>query len=249
MATELAKLNLQINQAVQAGQQPNDLQDRRDLLLDKLSRYGQVSVTQDPTYPAMLNVSFAGATTPLISQGTATMPTASDISASPGGQLGGLLATATTVGGYRTSLDAIANTLASTVNTANGSTVFSGAGAGGLAVNLPVTINAGTTTAAGDNSVALAIAALRGGATDQGWASFVSSVGSDVATVTGNQSTSDRVLDSLSAQRSSTSGVSLDEEMANMMRFQRGYQAAARALTAMDDNLDRLINNTGRVGM
>ena len=42
---------------------------------------------------------------------------------------------------------------------------------------------------------------------------------------------------------------SLDEEMANMLRFQRGYQASARALTTMDENLDILINRTGRVGL
>jgi flagellar hook-associated protein 1 len=41
----------------------------------------------------------------------------------------------------------------------------------------------------------------------------------------------------------------MDEEMANMVRFQRGYQAAARALTTMDEMLDTLINSTGRVGL
>mgnify|MGYP003492510155 CR=1 FL=1 len=52
--------------------------------------------------------------------------------------------------------------------------------------------------------------------------------------------TATQVLSSLTAQRSATRGVSLDEEMANMLRFQRGYQAAARALTAMDQNLEIL---------
>jgi flagellar hook-associated protein 1 FlgK len=41
----------------------------------------------------------------------------------------------------------------------------------------------------------------------------------------------------------------MDEEMANMIRFQRGYQAAARALTTMDEMLNTLINSTGRVGL
>ena len=45
------------------------------------------------------------------------------------------------------------------------------------------------------------------------------------------------------------SGVSLDEEMTNLVRFQRGYQASARALTAMDEMLDTLITRTGRVGL
>jgi flagellar hook-associated protein 1 FlgK len=41
----------------------------------------------------------------------------------------------------------------------------------------------------------------------------------------------------------------MDEEMTNMVRFQRGYQAAARALTTMDEALDVLINRTGKVGL
>lgn len=48
--------------------------------------------------------------------------------------------------------------------------------------------------------------------------------------------------------RESVSGVSIDEEMANMIKFQKGYGAAARILTAMDQLLDTLINNTGVVG-
>ena len=45
------------------------------------------------------------------------------------------------------------------------------------------------------------------------------------------------------------SGVSLDEEMTNMIRFQRGYQASSRAMSTMDEMLDTLINRTGRVGL
>jgi flagellar hook-associated protein 1 FlgK len=43
--------------------------------------------------------------------------------------------------------------------------------------------------------------------------------------------------------------VSLDEEMANMIRFQRGYQASARTMSTVDEMLDTLINRTGRVGL
>jgi len=36
--------------------------------------------------------------------------------------------------------------------------------------------------------------------------------------------------------------------MTNMIRFQKGYAAAARVLTSMDEMLDKLINSTGVVG-
>lgn len=48
--------------------------------------------------------------------------------------------------------------------------------------------------------------------------------------------------------RSSVSAVSLDEEMTNMIRFQHAYNAAARGMTAVDEMLDRIINNMGLVG-
>ena len=64
-----------------------------------------------------------------------------------------------------------------------------------------------------------------------------------------SQSTNQSVLvNQLETQRSSTSGVSLDEETINLITYQKAYQAAARIITVMDEMLDTLINNTGRVG-
>jgi flagellar hook-associated protein 1 len=259
IADELAKLNVQINQQQQAGQQPNDLLDRRDQLLDQLSAYGQVSTTPDPTlgsdgkpaYPGMIQVSFGGATTPLVSQTTVTMPTTGTLSATPGGQLGGLQDVVAKTDGYRTTLATMANTLMSSVNALSATPVFSGTGANDIAVvATSATISAGAAGApAADNSVANAIRALRGGAVDTAYSGLVRTVGSDVQTATSNNTTANSVLTSVDAQRQSMSGVSMDEEMASLIKFQRGYQAAARALTTMDDILNTLINSTGRVGM
>ena len=48
--------------------------------------------------------------------------------------------------------------------------------------------------------------------------------------------------------RQSVSGVNMDEEMSDMIRFQKGYNAAARMITTMDEMFDKLINSTGIVG-
>ncbi len=48
--------------------------------------------------------------------------------------------------------------------------------------------------------------------------------------------------------RDSVTGVNLDEEVMNLMRYQQSYNAAARLMTTMDEALDKLINNTGVVG-
>jgi len=59
---------------------------------------------------------------------------------------------------------------------------------------------------------------------------------------------SNTLLSQVSTQRQSVSSVSLDEEMANMVKFQHTYNAVARYMTATDELLDRVINNMGIVG-
>jgi flagellar hook-associated protein 1 FlgK len=56
------------------------------------------------------------------------------------------------------------------------------------------------------------------------------------------------VVDQLTTRVQEVSGVSLDEEATDMIRFQHAYQAAARVITTMDEILNTLINNVGLVG-
>jgi len=56
------------------------------------------------------------------------------------------------------------------------------------------------------------------------------------------------LINQLTSQRSQVSGVSLDERAINLITYQKAYAAAARIVTVMDEMLDTLINNTGRVG-
>jgi len=56
------------------------------------------------------------------------------------------------------------------------------------------------------------------------------------------------VVDQVDARRQSVSGVSLDEEMANLIKFQHAYNAAARFMTSIDETLDKVINGMGVVG-
>jgi flagellar hook-associated protein 1 FlgK len=51
-----------------------------------------------------------------------------------------------------------------------------------------------------------------------------------------------RLIANLDERRESVSGVSLDEEMTNMVRFQHGYNAAARIISTMDQMLDVIVN-------
>lgn len=63
------------------------------------------------------------------------------------------------------------------------------------------------------------------------------------------QAENHRVLvEQVDSRRQSVSGVSLDEEMSDMMKFQHAYNAAARMMTTMDELLDKVINGMGVVG-
>ena len=60
--------------------------------------------------------------------------------------------------------------------------------------------------------------------------------------------TSDYVLDSAAEQRESVSGVNIDEEAINMIKFEKSYSAAARIMTVLDEMLDIIINKMGIIG-
>lgn len=56
------------------------------------------------------------------------------------------------------------------------------------------------------------------------------------------------VADQVADAKESVSGVNMDEEVMDLMRFSQSYNAASRLMTTMDELLERLITNTGVVG-
>jgi flagellar hook-associated protein 1 FlgK len=249
-ASQIAQLNGQIKLAEEAGQKPNEMLDRRDLLLDKLSSLAQVTVTEQPN--GTDTVSFGDAAKPLVEGTTVNWP--QTLTESAGGKLGALLALTSPTGAlsnYQTALNNVAATLAGSVNALHTSTpFFSGTTAATLTVALTAAqVQTSSTADPGGNDVAQAIAALRGGAAEQGYASLVEQVGSGVQAAKDDQSNLQTTVTAIENQRQSVSGVSLDEEMTNLISFQRGYQASARTLTAMDSMLETLIEHTGTVGL
>jgi flagellar hook-associated protein 1 FlgK len=57
--------------------------------------------------------------------------------------------------------------------------------------------------------------------------------------------TENLTMKTLKEMRESVSGVSMDEELANMLRYQHGYNAAARFITTVNSMFDTLINRMG----
>ncbi len=78
--------------------------------------------------------------------------------------------------------------------------------------------------------------------------SAMSKLGTDANSIDKKESAQDDLITQIVNWRSSTSGVDWNEELTNMITFQKGYSACSRCLTTMDEMLDRLINSTGVVG-
>ena len=66
------------------------------------------------------------------------------------------------------------------------------------------------------------------------YSGIVFNVGNAAANANAEQSASSLVLQQLNDQRSSISGVSLDQEAANMMQYQQAYSASAQVITAIN---------------
>lgn len=100
----------------------------------------------------------------------------------------------------------------------------------------------------GDGSNAQLIASLKDAATSTGFSinqmyrQLIGDIGSSAATAETQSKASSLSLDQFTTQQQAISGVSLDEEMTNMIKFQQAYNAAAKVLTAMDDMLSVLVN-------
>jgi flagellar hook-associated protein 1 FlgK len=104
---------------------------------------------------------------------------------------------------------------------------------------------------AGDNQTARGIAALRdarilnsGTATfTDAWGQLVYTVGRDSKAAQDEQLSRSEIVRQVDALRDQVSGVSLDEEATNLLKFQRAYEANARFFRACDQALDTLLQN------
>ena len=98
-----------------------------------------------------------------------------------------------------------------------------------------------------DGSVALGLANMATSDTgaDSVYRQLVVQLGVDTQTATNRNQIQQSATQSVDNARSQQSGVSIDEEMTNLIEFQHGYSAAARLLTTVDSMMDTLINHTG----
>jgi len=166
----------------------------------------------------------------------------------------------------RDGLDTLASSLITQVNGAysggydlnggTGAALFTGTDASTIAVNTSLQTDpsllqaAGVSGAPGDNTVALAlaklgsqsIASLGNKSFTGAFAAQVGSFGFALSNANTEVANQGAVSQMLQNQRDSVSGVSLEEEMANMITFQQAYAASSKIITTVDQMLQTVIS-------
>ncbi len=210
-----------------------------------------------------LSTTQVGGTTHILS-GVAGQDVTSNLT---GGDLGGVLqARDQQLPTYQNDLDSLAFAVGTQVNQQNALGVDANGNPGGALFSLPSTqggaagrIQVATTdpnavaaaspgegSAGNTNASALADlsnANIVGGKTASGFlASFFGQIGNDTAAAITNNSAQQATLTQLTTQRDSLSGVSLDEEAANLTQYQRAYQSAAQVFNIANSIMASALN-------
>jgi flagellar hook-associated protein 1 FlgK len=173
------------------------------------------------------------------------------------GDLGGTIQTRdTTIPGLLTQLDTLANQFATAINSAqatgydqNGNagqdfftipTAVSGSAASiKVAITDPALIASSSDGTSGSNGNLANLSAVQttklasGQTPGDAYASLVYQVGSLTASANAESTASTSTLTQLNDQLNSVSGVSTDEEAANLIQYQQAYEAAARVVTTI----------------
>ncbi len=261
-----------------SGVDANDAMDQRDSDIEALSKLVDAHVSQDAQGASTIAVggvlleSRAGYSELTTDNSSGTLQIVTKDFSTPvqlsSGELGGILTTYdTTIPGYLSKLDTLANAITTQVNTVHatgyglgtppptGNDFFNGTTAQSIDLSAAVTSNANNIAASaggapGDNATALAIAGIANQQTlDGGSASIlqyyngiVSDIGFDIQSKTNTESSQNLVLNQLQSQRDSVSGVSIDEEMVNLIKFQKGFDAAAKVITTVNDMYQSILN-------
>jgi flagellar hook-associated protein 1 FlgK len=282
ISQQVADLNVQIRTASGGLRESPDVKDKRDQLLDRLSSLAGVRVLErtdgtigvaagdallvDGGQAAKLEVRDEAGGRVSVSVAGGAGP----ISLKSGSLQALVELSQTTLPAVRDKLNALVKGIVTEVNSIHrgGRTLTGGTNvdffdpAGltmdSMAVSQAVSLTtdniaAGRSGAAGDNSNALAIAALRttgvasfGGQTlGAGYQELVSEVAVALQDVTGRHEAQDAVTSNADAQRQAVSGVSVDEELTALIGQQNAYAAAARLVTVADDMIKDVIAMVG----
>jgi flagellar hook-associated protein FlgK len=267
LLADIANYNKEISLTEFRGEHPaNDLRDKRyEALLDLADLLpinyeeetdGSLTVTLPGTSPEVEMVKGNVAAT-LAYDGASHVMTVDGQPAGslPGGEIEGLVKSLNQIGippgaipadpddstvSYLDRLNAFASSLISEVNTAHGSTVFSGSTAADIQLD---------NSFVPDGSVALEMAELQHTASTVGTQSFdkylaslQNRIGLGIERAENQKEFYASLHSQMQAEQQSISGVSIDEEMVDLLKNQQIYQAAAKIVQHTAEMLNAVIN-------
>ncbi|WBO22138.1 flagellar hook-associated protein FlgK [Sphingomonas abietis] len=264
---QIDKVNTALKTTTAGSSQAADLMDQRDRLLDTLSSNVGISVSLDNNGAATVSLTSSGLqmtgnpgarlTVASGTNGTLAVQAISGGKTQPvgtaGGSLGGLVESASTVADRRTALDKMASDFSSAINAwqAQGQTSSGAAGAallsGTTAATISITTSDTTAIAAATSSASngnlLTLSTLRGSTgLEQTWSNMVTDQGQMTAAAKSADTAATSIASSTMDARNTTSGVDLNTEAAEMIRYQQAYNAAAKIIQTSKDTMQSILD-------
>ena len=273
---QIQTLNQQIFAAQNAKQQPNDLMDTRDKLIDDVSNLANINVTYDSGGSAVISVGGAFAVdrtgysqfsaSEVNGKAVIQNSNGNTLSGLSGGELNALTDIYNNkIPAYQASFDKVINQIMSGVNsqTSTGYTTtnppqtginfFDNYTNGVLSINQqvlndPNMIAVSSDGTAGNGNIAVNIGGLinqkdaNGNTVVDNYTTLVSQIGSDKQYASNTAQSYQLLLNQLQTQKQSYSGVSVDEEMSNVLQYQKAYEASAKMMSIANQMIEDLIN-------
>ena len=268
----LAQVNVQLRQAAKGGVTRATLEDQRDRLIDSVAGRIDVSVATAADGQATLTLARAPGTilldpaqrstasVAIAADGRVALQLSRDGTTTPlpatGGTLAGLADIAAATADRRTEIDALAAGFAAAVNawSANGRTdagtagpplLTIGAGAATLALAAVTIADIAAASADGTaNGNLLALPALRAGdgSAEARWALLVSQNAQTLAAARYEAAATSARKETSFADRDQVTGIDLDREAAELMRFQQAYNGAARIIQVARETTQAILD-------
>ncbi|HDR7685586.1 flagellar hook-associated protein FlgK [Bacillus toyonensis] len=254
LAASLAEANKKIGQA--GTQVPNQLLDERDRIVTEMSKYANIEVSYESMNPNIASVRMNGV---LTVNGQDTYPLqlnkekdpmsveiyGSEISVTSGA-IKSAIDTKAKIVEYKKNLEGLMSSVKNQVNTVMGKDFFVGDYAKDMKLNPEFAKDISKMKISAETANKLA--AITDGDYKEGLSNkqaldqFIVGVASDKSAVNAYQKIHGDLLEGIQQEKMSVEGVNMEEEMVNLMAFQKYFVANSKAITTMNEVFDSLFS-------
>ncbi|MCC2379195.1 flagellar hook-associated protein FlgK [Bacillus wiedmannii] len=254
LAANLAEANKKIGEA--GTQVPNQLLDERDRIITEMSKYANIEVSYESMNPNMASVRMNGA---LTVNGQDAYPLQLNKEKEPmsveiygleiplaSGAIQSAIDTKAKIASYKKNLEELMSSVKNEVNTVMGKEFFVGDQAKDMKLNPEFAKDISKMKISAETANKLA--AITDGnykvglSYKQALDQFVVGLASDKSAVNAYQKIHGDLLEGIQQEKMSIEGVNMEEEMVNLMAFQKYFVANSKAMTTMNEVFDSLFS-------